>query len=172
MKRHASLLLAGALLLATAALAQKMYVDWDHSITDFSKYRTFAWVKSKRPARNPMTDQLVFAAIETQITGKGLQLVAKDPDLLVTYNTGLGRRRSAAILGSGLWRLGDGMAQIEDTSQDAAALEVDLVDAREKKIIWRGVASNAVADKNAMNAEKMRKAVANFFKKYPPGVKK
>jgi hypothetical protein len=172
MKRHASLLLAGALLLATAAVARKVDVDWDHGTTDFSKYRTFAWVKPQRPAKNALVNQRILAAIEKQVTAAGLQLVAKDPSLLVTYNTGLGKERSAAILGSGLWRMGGGMAQIEDTSQDVDALEVDLVDASEKKIIWRGVACHAVSDKNAMNAEKTQKAIANLFKKYPPPVKK
>ena len=172
MKRPTSLLLACALLLATAAVARKVDVDWDHSTTDFSKYRTYAWVKPERPAKNALVDQRILAAIEEQVTAAGLQLVARDPDLLVTYNTGLGKERSAAILASALWRMGNGMAQIEDTSQDVNALEVDLIGATERKIIWRGVAGHAVSDKDAMNAEKIQKAIANLFKKYPPPVKK
>src|SRR5215472_4818343 len=67
------------------ALAQKTTVDWDHNVTDFSSFKTYAWSKPVRPTPNPLMDQRIVAAIDSQLAAKGLQKRESGGDLLVTY---------------------------------------------------------------------------------------
>jgi hypothetical protein len=47
-------------------------------------------------------------------------------------------------------------------------LIVDLYDAKTRKMVWRGVATDTVSDKTSTNTEHIDKAVGKMFDKYPP----
>jgi len=46
---------------------------------------------------------------------------------------------------------------------------VDLFDTPTKKLIWRGVATEALSDKPEKNAKKLQKVGEKLFKNFPPG---
>ncbi len=69
-------------LAALQASAQKTSVDWDHNITDFAQYKTYAWSKPLRPTQNPLMDQRIVAAVDTQLAAKGLRKVETAADSL------------------------------------------------------------------------------------------
>jgi len=150
------------------ALAQKTSVDWDHNITDFSKYKTYAWVKPVRPTTNPLVDERIVAAVDSQLSAKGLRKVETDPDLLVTYNAGVKQERSAIATGMGGWRMGGGMGRIDPVIENMGTLVVDLSEGRDRKLIWRGAASDTLSDKPEKNTQKINKAIAKLFKQFPP----
>jgi hypothetical protein len=50
-------------------------------------------------------------------------------------------------------------------------LIVDIFDSSNKKLIWRGVASDTLSGKSDKDEKKMDKAVAEMFKKFPPSPK-
>jgi Domain of unknown function (DUF4136) len=151
-----------------ATMAQKTSVDWDHNVTDFSKYKTYAWVKPVRPTQNPLMDERIVAAVDTQLAAKGLRKVETDPDLLVTYNAGVKQERSAIATGMGGWRMGGGMGRIDPVIENVGTLVVDLSDGQQKKLIWRGVASDTLSDKSEKNTKKVNKAIEKLFKQFPP----
>jgi uncharacterized protein DUF4136 len=163
-------LLLTILLAPLGAFAQKINVDWDHNNTDFSKYKTYTWVKPVRPASNPFMNDRIIAAVDAQLAAKGMRKVESDGDMLVTYNAGVKEERSAMTTGMGGWRMG-GMGRIDPIVENVGTLVVDLSDASQKKLMWRGTATDTLSDKSDKNSKKIDKAVEKLFKKYPPSGK-
>jgi len=56
-----------------AAWAQKVNVDWDQT-ANFQGYGTYAWAKGT-PAKNPLMDERIVAAVDKQLAAKGLRKV-------------------------------------------------------------------------------------------------
>jgi hypothetical protein len=50
-------------------------------------------------------------------------------------------------------------------------LVVDIGDAKTKKLLWMGNASDTLSDKPEKNADKINKVVKKMFEKFPPPVK-
>jgi hypothetical protein len=165
------LLVAFFFLAALHSAAQKTNVDWDHNITDFSKYRTYAWVKPSRTTSNPLMDQRIVAAVDAQLAAKGMREAQADADVLVTYNAGLRQERSAIASGMGGWRRGGGMGRIDPVTENVGTLVVDVSDGKSKNLIWRGMATDTLSDQSEKNTKKIEKAVDKMFKKYPPKAK-
>lgn len=167
MRKH---LAAGAILalaLSCSAFAQKVTVDWDHNVHNFASFQTYQWTKPVRPSANPLMDQRIVQAIDSQMTAKGLRQVDGHPDVFVTYHTGVQRQQSATVMGTGPRRLG-GMGTISPNISNSGTLVVDIDDGQTKQLLWRGTATDTLSDKPDKNSKKIEKAVTNMFKKYPP----
>jgi hypothetical protein len=162
-------LLAALLLLAAFPLAaQKIDTDWDHSVTNFSQYKTYTWEKPVRPTSNPLMDQRIVAAVDAQLAAKGLRKVETGGDLLVTYSAVVRKETSGVVTGMGGWRMRGGMGRIDPVTENTGTLIVDLAAGQDKNLIWRGKASDTLSDKSEKNTQKIDKAVEKMFKKYPP----
>jgi hypothetical protein len=155
-------------------LMAEVKTDYDHS-ADFAGYHTFSWLKVD--ASNPLWTDRIKQAVGQQLSAKGWTEQPSGGDVSVaamgrtrqeqTYNTfydGLG--------GGWGWRRfgGMGMGEATTTVEDTpvGSLNVDLFDSRTKKLIWRGTASQTLSSKPEKNTEKLDKAVADMFKKFPP----
>jgi Domain of unknown function (DUF4136) len=160
-----------ALLLSLDAHSQTVNADWDHSVQDFSSFKTYKWDKPVRSTGNPLMDQRIVTAIDAQMAQKGFQQIENNPDVLVTYGTGLRRQRSATASGMGRLRMGGGMGTINENISNAGTLVVDISNAQTKQLIWRGTATDTLSDKPDKNSQKIEKAVTKMFKKYPPKTK-
>ena len=49
-----------------------------------------------------------------------------------------------------------------------AIIVVDMWDAEAKELVWRGVASDTISDNPQKNIQKINKAMAKMFERYPP----
>ena len=161
------------LLIAGSALAQQVSVDYDRG-TDFSKYRTFAWVKGT-PAENPMVHQRIVAGIEAQLAAKGLRKVESNPDIVVNYTAATDTQVSINTMGGGPfggWRLGPGTATVDKVP--VGQIIVNIGDPSAKKFIWRGTASGTINNKQEKNEKALNTALAKMFQNFPqpPGKKK
>ena len=170
------------LVAASGSFAQKVHVNFDKRI-DFSKFRTYAWLESKHPA-DGLWDQRVVAAIDRQLTTKGLRKVdpSTNPDLEVVYNSGVKERTIVQGYDYGyvyteylyrrlygplwFWPVGSGswVSEVEKNG----SLVVDLVDASREDMVWRGVAKDTLSDKSEKNERQLNKAIEKMFRKYPP----
>ncbi|MGI8769889.1 MAG: DUF4136 domain-containing protein [Acidobacteriaceae bacterium] len=159
------------LLIAPAMQAQKVNVDWDHNVQNFSAFKTYSWVKPVRTTSNPLMDQRIVTAIEGQLAAKGLQKVDSAADVLVTYHPGVQQERTATAMGMGGWRRSGGMTTVNQNTSKIGTLVVDMSDAKTKQLIWRASASDTLSDKPDKNSQKIEKAVTKMFKKYPPPAK-
>jgi hypothetical protein len=153
----------------------KVTVDWDKT-ADFTKYKTYAWAKGT-PASNPLINDRIIAAIDNELAAKGMQKV-DDPasaDLIVMYHAALSEETqlNTTDMGGG-WgvRWGGGMSTTTVDKIPKGHLVVDIGDAKTKKVLWMGNASETLSDNPEKNTEKVNKVTKEMFKKFPPPVKK
>jgi Domain of unknown function (DUF4136) len=155
--------------------------------TDFSKYKTYKWVKIEG-AQYPdqITDSQIKSAIDGQLTSKGLTKVDDDSaDLYVGYQVALDKEKQWNAYGMGGgpgwgWgpgyyggAYGGGMTTATSTTLYVGTLGVDFYDRSAKQLVWRGRASKTI-DPNAKPEKRQKnlnKAVTKLFKKYPPPAK-
>jgi hypothetical protein len=170
--------------LAVASVwAQKVETGYDKS-ADFSRYKTFAWIPSPVPATNPVLATLINAGIEQQLTQKGLRKVDSDPDLLVKSYGGATdvaggfaaadpnytASGGAPMPGDNMWAGSLPPTPVPQVMK--GSITVDLIDARQKHLVWRGTAKGKMDyDKREKLLDQANKAVTEIFKKYPPAPK-
>jgi len=165
--------------------AQKVKTGYDKS-ADFSRYKTFAWIPSTVPATNPVLATLINANIEHELTQKGLRKVDADsgPDLLVksyggadevsggfaAEDPGYTGSGGAPMPGDNMWTGSLPPTPVPQVMH--GSITVDLIDARQKRLVWRGTAKGKMDyDKREKLLEQANKAVSEIFKKYPPPAK-
>ena len=166
-------------ILATPTLAQKVYVDYDRA-TAFSQYRTFQFKETREDLRNfsETLHRRVVGTLRSSTTEGGLEEVASDPDIFVAYYTAdQGNLRLVltdleytygpdASLGSYL-EGGVGTRNLENFSFREGSLIIDAWDAKEKKLVWRGIATAALSRKNPdKNDKKLDRALEKIMKRW------
>lgn len=158
-------------LLSVVALAETVYVDYNHTV-DFTKFKTYAWGQNSNP--NAIQDSILMQsaqqAIDSQLTAKGLQKVqeSQNPDLIVVASSGMKQQTSYNAWGTGGWRWGGGgMASITPETTNVGTLVVDIYDANGKRMIWRGISQGALSNKGEKNEKELNKSVDKMFKKFP-----
>ena len=170
MKTKTTLCLVSMCLLSGFAAAQTVYVDYNHNV-DFTKFKTYAWGQGTNP--NAIQDSLLVQSsqqeIDSQLSAKGLRKVqeSEHPDLIVVTGSGMKQQTSYNAWGTGGWRFGGGMGEVTPETTNIGTLVVDIYDANGQKMIWRGIAQDALSSKGEKNEKKLSKAVAKMFKKYP-----
>lgn len=164
--------IATLVLLSTTTLAQEVVYDFDRA-TDFSKFRTYAWVRGTVLA-DDFNHNRIVNAVTTQLARKGLLRAetGATPDLLVAYHASFDRDLQITGFSSGWgpYRFGPARSGVARTETIVTGtLAVDLVDARTHTIVWRAVASKEIDVKaDASKRERnINKAAERMFKNYP-----
>jgi len=126
--------------------------------TDFSKFKTYAWGRSKNTDRvTNQADAQVRDALEAELARKGLTKTDSDAaQLLICYHSNFGteqirrhhiRRRSFIRV-----------------DYETAQVAVDMIDSSTKKLSWHNT-----ADLNPKaKPQHIEKAVSNLLRNYPP----
>ncbi len=142
--------------------------------TNFSKYKTFAF-KDVDNVKNAILVDRIENAVSAQLTAKGLRRDDANADLWVvahprlsqqtqinTYNTGWG-------YGWG-WRGGAGMQTSTVEQIPVGTLIIDLVDSKDKELVWRGTASDTLKEKATPEEreQNLNAAMAKLFEGFPP----
>lgn len=173
-----SVLIAAALsVIAVPVAAQQVHIDYDR-MARFTTYKTFGWVDTPETSvadTSEMMDGRIKKAIIDTISGGRLKFVDNDPDLWVTYHTNENDRLrvNTASFGYGYpgnwyWDPYWGGAYTTSTvsTYTEGTLIIDIWDAREKSLIWRGAATAVVSKNPEKNAKKIEKAVTKIAKKW------
>ena len=176
MKRTLALL-AVAVLAAAGCSTLSVSTDFDKA-ADFSQYKTFTW-KDTGELKDSLWNKRIEGVFSDTLAAKGLKRVESGGDLWVaahprisketqinTYHTGWG-------YGYGWYGYGGmGMATTTVTEIPVGTLMIDLVDAKKKELVWRGVASDTLNTDPNRSAEdrekKLRDVAAQMFAGYPP----
>jgi hypothetical protein len=173
-----SIILAAAVLfLSTSAVfGQNVKVDVDKTV-NFSTFKTFGWAGGM-VARNPIVSQTIIAAVESELTARGLTRSDENPDIKVAVVAAAGMDIQAV---GATWNNQNYAAWGGYTNPAAlmnvttGTLLVDLIDRKKDISIFRGVARETLnrsvsADlaADAKSVDKLiKKAVSKMFKKYP-----
>jgi hypothetical protein len=159
-------MLLGTFLMAGTAFAQKVTTDYDHN-ADFTQYKTYAWIPSAKPAKDPLWHQRIMEDIDRQLAAKGFKKVEGEADLYVTYEGGLKENTSLHGFGTGGRWVG-GSFSVNKVTKLEGTLIVGLFAGSARQLVWRGIATETASDKPEKNIAKLQKTVEKLFKQYPP----
>jgi Domain of unknown function (DUF4136) len=169
--------LASLVVLAgTTANAQKIKVEYDKSI-DFSKFKTYA-IDPQEAVAKPMLRLAIQAAVQDDLAKRGLTKVDANPDLYVQMFGAIDSDAIAnyhdPIYGSGIPPLNSGITTwhnipgtVTTVVVHKGQLVVDIIDARQKQLIWRGIATQKLSDKRDELLDQVNTTVEKLFKQYP-----
>jgi hypothetical protein len=178
MQRKLVTLAIAALLSPTLVLAQKVSYDYDKS-ANFAGFKTYAHKEGTKVGQ-PLVDDRIVAAIDAQLAAKGLTKAESDPDVFVVYHIAFDKQKDISTYSSGYgggygpygWGWGGGMGTSTTQVRDIliGTLVIDIADAKQSKLAWRGMATKEV--KTQASPEKRDKsindAMKKIFKNYPP----
>ena len=161
---------------AVGARAQKIQVEYDKAL-DFSQFKTYA-IDPVDNAPRPMLRLAIQAAVQDDLTKRGLTKVDSNPDLYVqmygAIDTDFTTTYFDPIYGSGIppsnsryeaWYVMPGT--VTSVLIPKGQLMVDLIDANKKRLVWRGTAKQKLSDKREKLLEQVNTAVEKMFQQYP-----
>jgi hypothetical protein len=177
-----TVLLVMAMLCATAS-AEKIRVHYDKSV-DFAKYKTYGWAPVGAVA-HPMLALDIVGAVDQEMAARGLTKVPSNPDLLVQiygavdtevsmtsnnpiYNaTGGIPPFDPSMTSPGDSLYWDGYYGNSTVVVHPGQLIIDIIDAKAKKLIWRGMGSEAISNNPDKLMDEANSTVSKLFKEYP-----
>ena len=178
-------------LTAIAGYAQDVHYNYDRNV-DFAKYKTYRWVEIDGSIHlDQVTDKQLKNTIDVELSRKGLiKTTGNDPDLLISYQAAINHEQAFIAFAGGfgpVWGSGDGWGRgwgdanhgtsnitVPSTTIHAGSLGLDVYDADQKQLVWRGEATKTIdlRAKPATRQTKIEQGVAKLLKNYPPAVKK
>jgi len=163
------LALCAVLLCIASAIAagQQVSVNYNHS-QSFSGYHTYAWGSNNaNQVQNSILAQVAQQDIDSALQGKGWQKVqeSQNPDVIVTANGGMKQQTSYSAWG--MRGIGGGMGGITPEQNVIGTLIVDVYDAKNQSLIWRGIAQNSLNNNGNKNQQMVQKAITKMFKQWP-----
>ena len=159
-------------------LAQKVSYDFAKT-ANFAAFKTYAHQDGTKVGQ-PLIDDRIVAAIDTELAAKGLTKTEANPDLNVVYHVAFDQEKDISSYSSGYaggygrygYGWGGGMSTTNTQVRNIliGTLVIDMADAKAKQVVWRGMATKELdpqakpdkRDKNISNAMK------KIFKNYPP----
>ena len=162
------------LLFASASIAQQVKTDYDRG-TDFSRYKTYSWEKVQ--TQDELWVDRIKEAVNAALAAKGLTPVESGGDISVVAIEMTKNQRTLNTFYDGFgggWRWGGGFGNATTTVDNykVGTLVVDLFDANNKNLIWRGSSSDTLSDKSDKNIKNLDKGVQKMFEHFPPDEKK
>jgi hypothetical protein len=157
-----------------------------HSAPDaeFSKYSTFGFPEQTGTDRGGYSTLITShfkAAVRDQMEQRGYHYVEENPELLVNFYAKVHERtdvRSQPTFSAGYgyygyryglynaWPLYD--EDVRTVTYPVGTVNVDVVDARRKQMIWEGIAQGRVRDEDMNNPrEAISRVVTQLFARYP-----
>ncbi|NWB30750.1 DUF4136 domain-containing protein [Pseudomonas gingeri] len=180
-------LVAFAVLLSACETTQVNH-DFDAS-RDFAAYRSWSW---KEPAlqyrpddpriKSDLTEQRIRQAVSEQLDQRGLRptpaggkadvkvqayLIVDNRQQQISTNYGGGW--GGPWRGGGFWG-GPGYSETRNVDYQVATIQVDLLDGKDGKLVWRGSAEQVVNETPtpAERSAAINKTVAQVMANYPP----
>jgi hypothetical protein len=147
---------------------------------DFGSFNTFSWdepdtrpVGDPRLENNPFFEQRLHEAIERELSARGIRVVDSGAGLAVHHHATVRDRvevyeadREAGYTASAY---GEGTQVVH---YDEGTLMVDIVDAGNNEVIWRGWAQfdiSAALENPTIMSERIDEALAKMFEAFPAG---
>lgn len=169
-------------LISGCASGPSIRADFDKS-ADFSAYRTFGFVKelgTDRAGYSTLITNHFKQAVTSALETRGYRYAERDPDLLVNFSTNVRHESdvqtvqvpsySGGYYGYryGLYSAPDFDTHLLVSSHRVGTVNIDVVDAKRKQLVWEGVLEGALTDEVLSNPEPaIDYVVTELFKRYP-----
>ena len=183
-KRVAAWLVAlcGLVLLAGCATGPRITTEADPR-ADFSSYRTWSFytpLAIESEGYETQTSALAKAAVRAEMERRGYTYSEANPDLWVNINAYMERRtdvtsyptvdygyyysyRHRAYFSVPYWN-----ERTQVYRYTEGTMNVDLVDARQKRLVWEGIAVGRVANlRPDQRPQRINSTIAEIFANYP-----
>lgn len=183
---HAVAAAIPALVLLAGCVGYSVRYDYDPA-APFANLHTFSWYQAdasaqERPDRvnDSIMDRRVRRLVEAELTARGYQRVSEGtPDFLVAYHPVFRDRVVASTIpadpwwGYGWdrpWLYGPPAGFTELEVYREGSLVLDLVDARNHRLIWQAVAEGALTGfRDPQDAEEqLGRTVKKMLERFPP----
>ncbi len=155
--------------LAGASVAEQVKTDYDRSAS-FGQYRTYSWQQVN--TRDQLMVDRIKSAVNAALVAKGWTEVPSGGDAaLVAIETTRNQQTLDTFYNGfgGGWRWGGfGNATTTVENYKVGTLVVDIFDASNKKLIWRGAASDTLSSNSDKNIKELDKGVSKMFSHFPP----
>ncbi|MCX7219901.1 MAG: DUF4136 domain-containing protein [Burkholderiales bacterium] len=176
-----------ASLLSGCASGPEVHAVFDRA-ADFTQYKTFAYASplaTDRGGYQSIVSQELKANTTREMEARGMRLVETAPQLLVNFNASLSDKTRVSTMpvstvgygmGMGYYGYRGGMYSAYPMYMDQTVvsqykegtLNIDVVDAARKQLVWEGVVTDSVTQKDLANMPKaLSIAVKAAFAKYP-----
>jgi len=144
---------------------------------DFANLKTYDWMPIPEKATiDSLSVQRIKNSVNAELNAKGLMMTSDNPNFLIAVHLGSNDKVQIANFGYGygpyegyMSRYWEG-GEISTYKHEEGSLILDFVDAKSKKMIWRGAAKAEV--QNLDTPEKSEKlineAVQEILKNFPP----
>lgn len=172
--------LAAMVVAVSIVAAQKTSYDFEKT-ANFTAFKTYAH-KEGTPVGQPLIDNRIIQAIDTELAAKNLSKVDANPDLYVVYHLAFDKQKDISTFSSGYgggygpygWGWGGGWAGGTTTTQVRdiliGTMIIDLADAKKGQLVWRGMGVKEVNTqaKPDKRDKSINNAVKKILKNFPP----
>ena len=157
--------------------APDMRVDYDRK-ADFSVYRTFGFPKetgTDRGGYSTLVTSYFKNSVTTAMEARGYKYSAENPDLLVNFYMNTRDRTESRPTPGGYYRYRDGLyggwpmyPDDRTITYQVGTINLDIVDAAKKQLIWEGVSEGVVTEESLANPKvKVNAVVTELMRRYP-----
>ncbi len=170
-----------AMLSACSATAPSIRIDYDRGV-DLSAYRTFGFpteVGTDRGGYSTLITQHFKNAVRRQMQARGYLYTEESPELLVNFYANLRERtetrNSGPVVSYGYYGYRFGLYQawplyssVDTVTYRVGTVNIDVVDAARKQLIWEGVAEGQVRDVDMRYPQAaIERVVASVMSRFP-----
>lgn len=164
--------------LITSCSSVRVASDYDKG-ANFNSYKTFAFFKTgiDKAEISDLDKRRILRAIETELLAKGFSK-SENPDMLVSIFTKSQQRvdvyNNAWGFGGWGWAgFGPGWGwgwnnQPMVSVQSEGTLFIDLIDMKNKELVWQGMGTGIISQKVEKKEERIKEFVSKIMEKYPP----
>ncbi len=174
MKKNVLLVLCALILFTINCSEIRVNHDYDKE-ADFSKFKTFDFLSAPMNIRtDSIAMKRIYNTVALGLKDKGLTRVVDNADLLIAVHTDVRDQINVNYYGysyspyywHGYW--GPGAMGVYTYEQ--GSLVIDMVEAKDMEMVWRGVAQAALPSNPdpARMEEGIKVAVSRILDKYPP----
>jgi hypothetical protein len=192
MPRTAVLIGGSIVALAAIGCASSLHVRTDYDPgANFAQYHTYSW-HDGTPAKDPLTDKKIIAAVDAQLAQKGLRKVDAGGDLVVTYHASTGQHVDLnTVYTTDTWGpygwgrygpygrywygrpwgySGYGVTTATTTADTVTTgtVIIDILDGKTHQLVWRGVGSDELNGDPKSLDKAITAGAAKLFKDFPP----
>ena len=150
--------------------------DYDTQF-DFANLKTYDWMQIPEKADiDSLSAQRVKKAVNAELKSKGLIMTSDNPDFLIAEH--LGKKDKIQVTDWGYdygpydryWDRYPEPGGVVVNEYEEGSLILDFVDAKSKKMIWRGAAKAVVdpSDTPEKREKLINEAVQEILKNFPP----
>jgi uncharacterized protein DUF4136 len=148
-----------------AAGCQSVTTHFDRG-TDFASLKTYRWDEGTPPSGPfAVMNDFVQKTITEELAARGLQVDSQKAALLARYHTDTDQ--AFTLNANGDW---SAFFDLREVRFQQGTLVLDLIDARTKKLLWRGTAEDVFDQRDliSQNEKRVALAVKKMLADFPP----